>query len=288
MPYIIEKIMLFENEQLQHCDLVVKNNVIYSRDISVRQMKFIRLNMDKHIIMATESVFGNLEQWRAEGIEYAKRMVLLGATTIIFPVDVQSNRQLKANFQKVREELASFPLDYVLAIRIPFSSLKPKLIRMCRLLHIPVCVVMMNGQENFHAIMWKEINEAVFPYKLVLVPQCDEQLPLSEWNRYMNGGLLSFHNKSLIEATRLRKSFLKKIGIYPHKGILRSGGDVTYNVLKECNKEYLMKEDLVYYDKIEYTVFKNNVIRVGQEVVFTKNAGEELVIKVPGFFCDTV
>ncbi len=283
MPYIIEKIMLYENEQIKHCDLVVKNNVIYSRDISVRQMKFIRLNMDKHIIIATESVFGNLEQWRREGLEYAKKMVLIGATTIIFPVDVKSERQLKATFQKVREELASFPLDYVLAIRIPFSSLNPKLIRLCRLLHIPICVVMMNGQENFRSIMWKEIREAVFPYKLVFIPQCDGQ-NLIEWNQFMNNEWLSFHDKSLIEATGISKSFLKKIGIYPHKGILRSGGDVTYNVLQESDKEYLMNEDLIYYDKIEYTVFKNNVIRVGKEVVFTKNAGEELVIKVPGFF----
>ena len=283
MPYIIEKIMLYENEQIKHCNLVVKNNVIYSRDISVRQMKFIRLNMDKHIIIATESVFGNLEQWRREGLEYAKKMVLIGATTIIFPVDVKSEWQLKATFQKAREELASFPLDYVLAIRIPFSSLNPKLIRLCRLLHIPICVVMMNGQENFRSIMWKEIREAVFPYKLVFIPQCNGQ-KLIEWNQFMNNEWLSFHDKSLIEATGINKSFLKKIGIYPHKGILRSGGDVTYNVLQESDKEYLMNEDLMYYDKIEYTVFKNNVIRVGKEVAFTKNAGEELVIKVPGFF----
>lgn len=284
MSYIIEKIMLFENEQLQYCDLVVKNNVIYSRDVSVLQMKFIRLNMDKHIIMTTESVYGNLEQWKTEGIEYAKRMVLLGATTLVFPVDVQSDQKLKAIFQKAREDLSSFPLDYVLVIRIPFSALKPKLIRMCRLLHIPVCVVMMNGQEKFREVMWKGIKEAVFPYKLVFVPQCDEGMNLNEWNRCMDDGLISLHNRFPDEATHLSKSLLKKIGIYPHKGILRSGGDVTYNVLKESNIDYLMNEDLAYYDKIEYTVFKNKVIRVGQEVDFTKTAGEELVIKVPGFF----
>lgn len=284
MPYIMEKIMLFENEQLQHCDLVVKNNVIYSRDVPVRQMKFIRLNMDKHIIMATGSVFGNIDQWRTEGIEYAKRMVLMGATTIVFPVDVQSDQKLKVNFQKAREELASFPLDFVLVIRIPFAALKPKLIRMCRLLHIPVCVVMMNGQEKFRQVMWKEIKEAVFPYKLVFVPQCEEGMNLNEWKNCMDDGLISLHERFPTEAAHLSKSLLKKIGIYPHKGILRSGGDVTYNVMKESNKDYLMNEDLTYYDKIDYTVFKNKVIRVGQEVDFTKTAGEELVIKVPGFF----
>jgi len=284
MPYIIENTMLFENEQIQYCNLVVKNDKIYSRDVPVRKMKFIRLNMDKHLIMATGGMVGSLEQWKKEGLEYAKSLVMLGVTTVVFPVDVLYDYQLKANFQSARAELSSFPLDYVLVLRIPLSLLKPKLIRMCRLLYIPACIVVFDKESKLRDVSWSGIREVSFPYKLAFIPQCEDDVQLKEWREQLEDGLIPYYDSSLPENTHIPMNLMRKIGIYPHKGILRSGGEVSYNVLKECDKEYLMNQEQTYYDKIEYTVFKNKVIRMGQDVSLAEIVGEELVIKVPGFF----
>ena len=286
LSYIIEKIALYENANMHVTNLVVKNNTIYSRDTNVDRMKFIRLHLDKHIMIASETVLGNIDQWKNDGIEYAKEVVLLGATTVVFPIDVQCVYQLHSNVEEARELLKGFPLDYVIVLRIPQSMMKQEVVRYCRKHSISAVIITIKDVSEIKQISWSWIKDAIFPYRLVFIPQFleSDEHQLRLWRQLLSREKISHFSLPFSYHRSLSKDELKKMGVYPFKGIIRSGGEVSYNLIKEMNQKCLIYNEETYYDKIELTIFKNEVIRVGNLVTFPSFTGKELKIKVPGYF----
>lgn len=286
MPYIIEKISLFENANLKETNIVVKKNVIYSRDTSVKKVNFIRLQLDKHIMIASESVLGSLEEWQTDGLIYAEKMLNLGSTTVIFPVDVAHEYQIKQNMESARTLLEHFPLDYVLILRMRVSLIKPSVVRYCRMNYIPAVIVVINDLIELQRVSWSWIREAVFPYKLVFLPCFNKRNhhQYTYWGELLKESEISHTPESLPIHEHLPKSTLKLLGLYPFKGVIRSGGEVSYNIIKEIDYKCLINSERTYYDKIEFTVFKNEVVRSGADITLPTGKGEELIIKVPGYF----
>lgn len=285
MPYILENITLYENSKFKKTNFVVKGDTIYSRDTPVRKMNFIRLQLDKHIIIATETVIGDLKEWLADGLEYVERIVLLGSTTVVFPVDVKYEYQVKQELSKAREQLNNFPLDYVLVLRLSARLIKPSIVRFCKQQCIPAIILNVENELELQKIAWCWIKDAVFPYNLTFIPSFTRRREyLSCWRQCMDEANLSHSREPLTTHQPLTKDILKKIGLYPYKGILRIGGEISYNILKENSKKCLITNDTTYYDKIEFTIFKNEVIRFNGQVDFSTAVGTEMKIKVPGFF----
>lgn len=286
MSYIIEKIPLYENNHLNETNIVIKNNRVYSRDTPVRKMNFIRLQLDKRIMIAGETVFGCVEQWQKQGIRYAEKIILLGATTVVFPIDVKYEYQLTPEITRLREVLSSFPLDYVIVLRIPLSLVRPSIVRYCKKHAIPAIITTVNEMWEIERISWSWIREAIFPYKLAFIPQFTQRkdLQLKLWSQILSEEKIAHFSETISIHQHLTKDDLKKIGLYPFKGIIRSGGEVTYNLIKDIDQECLINKEEAYYDKIELTVFKNKVIRAGNCITLPSHLGQELIIKVPGYF----
>ncbi|WP_042346395.1 hypothetical protein [Bacillus massiliigorillae] len=286
MPYVLEKISLYENDTVKETNFVVKNDLFVSRDTSVNHIGFIRLQMDKYIIIAGETMIGNLAEYQENRIEYTTKIVLLGATTVLFPVDVTYEHQIKQALIDARKLLSEFPLDYVLVLRIPLSILRPSIVRFCRKHWIPGLIICVHDLEELQRIPITWIRDAVFPYKLVFIPHFLDwqEDQLLAWKQVFHDSNLAYVDDNIFAYEHLSKKLLKMLGIYPHRGILRTGGEVTYNVVHDDNQPCLLNRQAAYSDKIEFTVFKNQVIRAGSQISLPSKKGKELVIKIPGFF----
>lgn len=287
MPYIMENISLFENQSIKRTNMVVKHNIIYSRDTPVNQFKYTRLNLDKYIIIAGETVVGDILRWQKEGRRYAEELVLLGSTTIVFPIDIQYEYQLPQQFEAARASLRTFPLDYCLVLRLPLLLIRPSIIRYCKKHSIPAIITIIQNIDEMNKIPWSWIKEASFPYNVAFFPQFTNRQSgsLLQWTQILNNHLLPYYDNTITEHIPLSKEVLKLIGIYPFKGILSCRGEVSYNMICKKYENCLNNDEKSYYDKIECTIFKNKVIRAGNQVYLTESYGEELLIKVPGFFC---
>lgn len=284
MPYIVEHLSLYENGMLKKTNLVVKGQVIHARDVSVKRMKYVRLNMDRQIMIAAETIFGNLESWEQQGMHYAKECLSKGATTVIFPVSLDYEKKLDLRLDQARKSLMTFPLDYVLILRIPLSLVRPSLLRRCKQLRIPALLVAFHSTEELDSVAWSWMREAVFPYKLVLVPEyLDGSCEPSRWEECMIKEKFPYLPQAVLYEP-LPKDSLKKLGIFPYRGIIRHDGDISYNVIEENRLECLIPDKKTYDDYIQYTVFHNRVIRAGDRFFLDEGPGEELRITVPGYF----
>ena len=286
MAYVMENIALYENQSIIQTNVVVKHNMIYSRDTPVKQLNYTRLNLDEYILIAGETVVGDFTRWQQEGLCYAEELVLLGATTIIFPIDIQYTHQLRKNVERAKAALRTFPLDYCLFLRVPLPLLNSSIVRYCKQHLIPGIITVLENHQDLLAVSWSWIKEAIFPYKLVFFPQFKKRELHSEasWAQILKNALLPHSETPLIEHLPLNKKILKITGLYPFKGMIRSNGEVSYNLIHEKYENCLSNNENSYYDKIECTIFKNKVIRARNQVLLSNSIGEELLIKVPGFF----
>ena len=288
MPYILENVKVFENETMKETNFIVKEGLFYSRGTPVRKLSFMRLQLDKQkVITACDTAFADLGAWEQKGTDYAEELVLNGYTTVIFPVDLAYEYQLDNALNKARSLLEDFPLDYVLIIRAPATLIKPSLIRKCKARHIPALIMKLGHMREMHLLDWSRLREASFPYKLLWIPEFPEGYESSgqpQWKRIASEAKLPHSEASIPLHEALGKPMLKKIGLYPYKGILRAGGEVSYHIMEDNAIQCLNIKRMAYYDKIDATVYKNKVIRYGARVDLSKAHGKELEIRVPGYF----
>ncbi len=286
MSYVIENVALYENDEIKQTNFVIKHNRIYSRDTSVNKLRFTRMRMDGFIMTAGETVIGNFQQWQKEGTSYVEKIVMLGATTVLFPIDIQFEYQLPKRIFAAKKNLSSFPLDYCLILRLPLSLLKTSVVRYCKQQRIPVIITIIQTEVDLSRVPWSWLKEAFFPYKLVFIPQLihEQKETMEKWDEILKQEKIPHCSTLLTDHQFLSTELLKLIGLYPFKGTLRNNGEISYNFIREKHKYCLINKEKRYYDKIECTIFKNQVIRVGNSILLPKNPGVELCIKVPGFF----
>ncbi|MFS0781390.1 hypothetical protein [Bacillus sp. 1P06AnD] len=286
MSYIVEQLSLYENGQVRKTNLVMKDDLVYARDIPVNRMSFMRLNLDNHILLAAETIFGSVEQWLHGGNRYADACIRMGATTVIFAMEIDYERQFDNLLKKTRKALASFPLDYVIIAKVPMALVRPSLLRRCKQNHIPAVIVAIEAGGEIGKVAWSRMREAIFPYKMVFVPEyavCSDKQKY-DWQTCMQKDKLPHLQEPLRLNEHLPKDALKKFGIYPFKGIIRNNGEISYNVIKENDLNCLIPLKTTYHDYIQYTVFHNKVIRAGNETFIPEKPGAQMDIAVPGFF----
>jgi hypothetical protein len=151
------------------------------------------------------------------------------------------------------------------------------------------------NEEEMYSIAWGWIREALYPYFLSFVPV---------WNKNYTKGKMkraTEHWKELLKEERIPTvpvcpeegeplpiNVLRRIGISPYKGEIRIGGDVDYNLYIQKSREFANIEELNYdMDKPIITVHKGRNIKVGNQLFINPGFGEQLCIKVPGFFAST-
>ncbi|WP_163100988.1 hypothetical protein [Peribacillus alkalitolerans] len=287
MPYVVENMSIVQNGFLQKTNLVVKENRIYSMYTPVNRLKFIRMDLDKYIMTPTNVYLYSMDKELDSGLW--RKMLQLGADTLLAIFKIDFEFHIQTQYKQTIEQLKDFPLDYSIGLKIPIHLLSSKVIRFCKREKIPTIFVEVETYESMHKLAWERVKEDLFPYQSVLIPiftgESKQNVNLEKkWKELMEDHRIPTAFVSHLFNQNLSLQNLKKFGLYPKKGFLHIGGELNYNLYRkeEVDTKYVVNES--NYDKIDFTVFKNTVVRAGDNFYQPDGLGERLDIKVPGFF----
>ncbi|UAC47067.1 hypothetical protein K6959_09860 [Bacillus aquiflavi] len=297
MPYIIENVNILRGRRLTTTSIFVKQNQIALVKPSFKKYRHMKMDANSFIMTPSyvildgnipfDSPFNNIKEY------YIRSFILKGCTTLLTYFTVRYERELSDKLKQLQANLFNCPIDYVIAIRIPARALSPSLIRRCKKEKIPVIFVDISSSEKLLQLPWGWIREAMFPYNAPLIPifqlnndkaEATKQL----WIKIMKEEGIPSMNAPLENGSPIPNDALRKIGIYPLKGTLFNGGELSYNFyLKNDRTSGVDEFELFKYynDKLLVTVHKGTVIRAGKNVLFRPGHGEYVKITTtPSFY----
>ncbi|WP_409298087.1 hypothetical protein V1498_08010 [Peribacillus sp. SCS-26] len=285
MSYIIEHATLYQGGKWMDTALSVKNNKIFTIHTSVERMSGIRMDFSR-FIMTPPYTFLEFQPQNLTDKEYVKeRLILRGAACVMAVPRIQYACELAKALHGVQNMLEHFPLDIVKGIRLPCSAFTPDFILKCKKNRIAVIFIEISKNDQLETVPWEWIRQNAFPYNPVLVPVMDSEHFLNEWDSRLSRLGIKHLTHCPAGDRPLSEAVLKTFGIYPFKGFLHSGGEISYNLFEKLDGEELLPGIFSGgYDRLVVTVLDGKLIRAGQRVDTEGLRGRELVIRVPGFF----
>ena len=299
MAYIIDQANVYKESKVLKCSILVNDNRIDYISPNLDRLKFIRMNFSNYLstprhVMLTSSFSSNLPFHQFKEIMQDKYLSN-GCTTVLVVSEVARERELEHTLKRTKSNLINSPIDFFIGIRVPLNILTPSLIRACKRKKIPILFVEINDVKDLHSVPWGWIKEAIFPYSFPIVPIWIEKQKSrfhakrrSEvWNKMiLDMGLPSIET-GLQEDIPLSKDTLKKIGIYPTKGDIRTQGDLDYNLydLNDLSDSVEELSILDYHSHIpSVTMHKGKPMKIQSKVYFRPGFGKECKVVLPGRF----
>lgn len=299
MPYIIENTQVVKGDTITTCSLLIKENRIDYIADRFNTLPYMRMNTTRFLLtpghVFVDTTFSPNMPFPQSKQYFQEKFLQKGATTVLFTIDVNYERELAQKLNELRVGLLNCPIDYYLGVKIPLRALTPSLIRQCKKQKIPVVFIdLPDCLEALEEVQWGWIRDAVYGYYLPLVPIWESnnvpkrtlQKRENNWKRVMSENRISAIPYSLKENHPLDQNVLKKIGIYPDKGDIRIGGEVDYNLydLEEIvgTSGEIQVNYHIHSPKI--TVHRNTIIKEGKKITFRPGFGNEYVVKIPGYF----
>lgn len=291
--YIIDKALLRSDDKEK--SLLIQDNVIREIKDNLARFPYMRMDVAGFRMEATH-VMLDLSMPIDATIEvmkdyFVKKFLRSGCSTLITAFSIQYEFQCKSEFKKMEQALLMSPIDYVIGIKIPVEKLTLNLIRFCNRNKLPIIFVCFKEESYLSQIPWGWIREAMFPYQPILSPVIDPKLSeeekntlIKKWQRMMQAEKIPHLSTELPEHQPLEASQLKKIGLYPKRGKLHVGGEVSYNLYRTNKK--VEDQHVFFYDRkrLAIMVHKGQLIKVNQHICFKHGFGEKLLIKRPSLF----
>jgi hypothetical protein len=297
MAYIIENANILKQQTLQKASLLVEKGKITSIRDSFPRYSFMKMNAEDYIMAPAQVMYDPappLDRPFSEQKSYfINEMLMKGMTSFLTFAEVRQESRLFSRIKTVKSSLISSPADYVIAVKVPARLLSPSFIRKCRKEKIPAVFVEAESKEELSAVPWGWIREAVFPYNCPLVPvfkTADEKAKKALqhfWKQLMAKERLAHLGEELREREPIAREHLALMGICPHKGDIRQGGEVSYNLyVKDGGDRNIEESGLFHYysHRLAITAHKGTIIRAGGYFRFCPGYGERVIIKIPAFF----
>lgn len=293
MSYIIENANILKGNRLEKSSLLINKNRIVQMRPAFRQFQQMKMDAQSYIMTCPQVIYvENIpipSSFQQRKDYYIHSFILKGCTTLLTSISIQYESELSEKLNSIRNSLRDCPIDYVIAVKIPIRLLTTTFIRKCKREKIPAMIVEVDQVDELAQLPWGWIREAMFPYFAPLLPMFTNKQAgqIERWNQLMKKENIPTTSETLVSGTTVSQSLLKKIGIYPLKGNLFTGGEASYNLfLKTDSSQDVDESHLFLYDnnRLVITVHKGIVIRAGEEVDFRPDLGEELKISIPSYF----
>lgn len=282
MKYIIEDIRTAE-ERKQTSYLIEDDKVRYVNE-TLGRLLYKRLNIAPFILSPGKIMHSTLLE-KATIQEIRKQLtelIQLGCTTVIAITHLERANELHKSAVKMRHQLVNSAIDYLIGVQLPIDQLTPSFIRACRRENIPLVYVEVTSMNQYDAIAWEWIRDALFHYRLVIVPVYSEAQMMKKESSQANIKWQTIAN--MFQIPTLERVFsnqepydrvsLQKIGIYPLKSVLMVGSDVDY-CLAHRNES-----DIV----CEVVVLRGRILKAGERIFYSAGFGREVKVKLPGRF----
>lgn len=293
MTFIIENVSLYKQNELITTSLLVNNGKILSVQPSFSKYLYMKMNTSNFLMTSTSVYYadGLPQGVKTEQVkEYlSSKYIENGCTTVFVSASINDVKNVDHHIREVRNFYDHSPVDYTIAVKIPIEQFTVPFVQKCKRKRIPAIFIEFKDKRELYKVPWGWIREALFPYNSPLIPVLekeisDKELLLHSWNTILQREKIPHIQEPISEQTPLPIDILKQIGIYPLKGYLQTGGELSYNLyLNQDNKNTV---DSVIQGNITptITVHKGKIVRAGTKVFPNVNQGEEFIINRPAFF----
>lgn len=297
MTYVIDRANVKRDSGIVTCSFSIKDNKIEYIKSHMNNVKFIKMDASPYLITPGHVML----DFKIESLlsyqsykEHMKELIGKGCTTVLVGVTVKYESELVEKVKRVQHQMINSPIDFCICVKIPIRTLTPSFIRQCKRLKIPAVFVELK-EEDMYTIPWGWIREALYPYFLSIVPVWTHDYSKGKIKRLTEEWKVRLLEEKIPTVPLcpntgepLALNVMRKIGISPIKGELRIGGDVDYNLYKLKSREFANKDEVNYdMDIPVITVHKGRNIKVGNKFYINPGYGDQLCIKVPGFYSST-
>ncbi|MED3625286.1 hypothetical protein [Neobacillus thermocopriae] len=297
MAYIIENANILKNNKIILRSFLIDNNRITTIHNRSENYQFIRMNFEQFIMTPTfvvlhsnipsTNTFQEMKQFMIENF------LRKGSTTLLTYIKVIYEDELAAKLKEFKMKLNSSPVDIMIGVRIPIRLVTPSFIRKCKKEKIPAIFVELSGQDELEAVPWGWIKDALFPYNCPLIPvisslqKKERKTVLLKWKETVIKEKIPAIYEELKENEPLPVKVLNQIGLYPHKGSLLNGTELSYNLYFQSREIKNVDEQTLFHyhgDRLAVTVHRGKIVRAGSKVIFMPGYGEFVEVRKPSFF----
>ncbi|UII54630.1 hypothetical protein LS684_13270 [Cytobacillus spongiae] len=297
MTYIIENANILSGKGLTKASLFIQQGKISSVKSSFKKYSHMRMNADPyyltvpHIPLVTnipvDKPFLEMKTF------FTDELISKGCTAFLTYVEVKQEYLFEEALKKMKTQLLSSPIDYIICVKISSALLTTSFIRKCKREKVPGIFIEFGHEEELMKIPWGWIKEALFPYNCPLIPVVKQENErakkkvISEWNELVQNEKLPAFQEELTSQNPLTLQQLARMGIYPLKACIQPGREVSYNLYRKSRQIMNVEHsELFHYhsDMLMVTVHKGQVIRAGQKIDFRPGFGEHVKIVTPSYF----
>jgi hypothetical protein len=295
--YIIENANILKDKQLTTCSLFITKEKITMVQKCTSHDQGMRMNVEPFImtpsyvlLSSTIPYYDSFQTLKSYLIEHC---LLKGCTTVFTHVDILYENELSDKINEMKHALISSPIDFIIGVKISAKLITPSFMRKCKKYKIPAIFVELKEIDELERIPWGWIRDAMFPFNSPLIPvissaqKKEARMVLSKWKDMMMKEKIPALFEAPEENHPLPISILNKIGVYPQKGSLMTGTELSYNLyLKDREIRKVDEECLFHYhsNRLVVTVHKGKVIRSGEKVLFSPGSGEYVKVRTPSYF----
>lgn len=296
MTYIIEKANILKGQQLYKASLLIDKGQISSINHCFKRYNFMRMNVEPYIMTPTpillkrkfplEKSFSDLKKY------FIEEFISKGCTAFLTTTNIHQEQELNTELKRLKTKLLNSPIDYVIGVEISVQNLTQTFLRKCKREKVPAIFVQIEHIDDLYRIPWGWIREAMFPYNSPLIPlfrgksERENKHTKLHWKKLMENEKIPFIADELAEDTPLSYSVLAKIGIFPFKGNIQQGQELSYNLYSMDQTNRMFEENELFHyhkSKLVVTVHKGDVIKANNYVLFRPGFGEHVKIKTPSY-----
>lgn len=294
MHFAVENAKFVAGGKESIISMVIKDNEIRYFGDNVSMFTLMKMDTSPFVLTPSHVMF--ITNFPTDSFVSFKKYVMEhllanGCGTIITDFTVSYDFEFETKLMEKRTSLLNCPIDYVLGVRIPASKLTTSTMKKCKKAKVPVVFVEINNRKELGSIPWGWIKEAAFPYNPLLIPIFPSEVKVAAQKR------ISSYFSKLLEKEKINhlsyplspnkpldEKILKKIGLYPKRGVLRTGGEISYNL--SYRNSLVEQKKTTYYDslKLAIAVHKGRFTFIDSQPIFRPGFGEEILINQTALF----
>lgn len=289
MNYVIDHATVVLEDQVKQLSFYIKENEIRMVGESIPFLKNMRLYVDDFIMTPSFIFFSpHIPSYSYEQLKSycSNRLISRGCGTIITTVPIQYMFEIEKKIKEKRLAFLNMPLDFILGIHIHISKLNISLLKACNQLNISILFLEFSSVKELDTVNWGWIQSTTLLQMPLLIPMFPsniglyrQRLLLKKWNIRLKKEKMPHLQKGLTPNKPLDVETIKALGLYEKKGLLKPGGEISYNLYlkRRLPKNINTKQ----YDTIQpdVSVIKGKFFNINQMPIFHPGFGEELHVK---------
>ncbi|KRG12507.1 hypothetical protein ACA30_19200 [Virgibacillus soli] len=294
MHYLMEDVTFLSDNHIKKISVLVQKNEIRYIGYSIPKFNVMKLNVQAFFLTPSFVFYSpNIPSFSFETFKtyFSREYLLKGCGCILTDFTIQYQHQFTEKLEKKRLELLNSPIDYVLGVNLKANKLTAKIVHMCKREMIPALFIDLDNVQELVEIPWGWIREAAYPNKPIFIPKVSSRQNLfykrqllKKWHEILQYEKIDHLPSPLSPNKPLSLDILKKIGLYPKKGVLKAGGEISYNlVLKQAKRDDLSPwndNNIIPHISVNNGKF----VIIDQNPVFCPGFGREISIRMTGLF----